>query len=368
MNIKQTQSIVSAIFLFACAYLSNCTDSSSINEGIKFEKISELPITMKSNYWSAKAGDSIFFRALSSLDEEFAVINVKDPANPKIDGYIDSTTLLTYPAETMIPFSLKSGVYNRYQINRIVKYKDLFLVTDYPTATFGASNSHCTLKLFQASNNDLVLIDSLVVTLWDSTSFGYYSCGLNLLQLGDNVIAIQYTLSTMTAWNDFCLPLLLSSTNKIIPYPAIPMGESWDQTGTVGNSEYSAINGCFKNVLILSALKDYGRILETILFDFSTNQQTKTQCSDCSLKSQATCSQGFSNTGIIFSPGVYLYSTGQYFFAASAWDIYGYATALENNTVYRELSNVNIFHDSATKKVFILNNNSLVTLDYHFLN
>ena len=79
-------------------------------EVVRFTKLSDFPIANYSGIAGQK-GDSIILKETTSPKGKNTVINVKDPENPKFDGYIDSIEAMSFPLEALIP------VYLKYQIN-----------------------------------------------------------------------------------------------------------------------------------------------------------------------------------------------------------------------------------------------------------
>lgn len=92
----------------------------------KLSKVSEYPIS--SGGWSARAGDSVILKENNSPADKYTVINIRTPENPEFKGYIDSSTLMTYQANTLIPFFLKYGVSNSSMSQNVIFYNNYLLV------------------------------------------------------------------------------------------------------------------------------------------------------------------------------------------------------------------------------------------------
>jgi hypothetical protein len=139
---------------------------------VRFQKLSDFPVTCDSTGWSARAGNSIILKENPSPTGMFSVINVSNPTNPSFAGYIDSTTVRAYTLQTLIPVFLNYGVSNSYMNIKVVDLGDRMLIA-----------KDNIVRMYQVVSNTLVYIDSVKIS---------GTIRLNLLLLNDTLLGIQY--------------------------------------------------------------------------------------------------------------------------------------------------------------------------------
>jgi hypothetical protein len=315
-----------------------------ITPAISFEKISEIPLA-GANGWSAKVGDSIYFKDSISPANTFTVINVKDPAKPKLDGYIDSSVLAEYPMETLIPIYFKTGVYNVYGGTKVAKYNERVLI---------AENS--TLKMFNVEGDTLAIADFFNLSSSSATAFN-----INFSTSIDSTIAIQYY-SFPAGFGYYKMCLLTQLTSSGIFKVADIMFDMIIQS----SSDFSqpAIHGFFNNIL-LTSISYYipkGGIRTIIGTSISSNRRFEYTCT--------MLDSAVVNTGITLTPTASLYTNGAGFFAAHVWDFRGYEAAKKANTIYLDSTHLNdtlrnILADTISKKIYLIYQTALSVLNYY---
>jgi hypothetical protein len=159
---------------------------------VRFQKLSDYPVSVDSNGWSARAGDSIILRETNApAGTPFTVINVSNPASPVFAGYIDSAAARAYPLQTLIPVFLNYGVSNSYTNTKVISYSDRMLIT-----------KDSTIRMYQVAGSNLVSIDSVTIP----------QVVANLLLLNDTFLIIQSTIYGNNPRNISFYAAYLSST------------------------------------------------------------------------------------------------------------------------------------------------------------
>jgi hypothetical protein len=348
-----------------------------VNTKVVFQKIADFPISLSG--LSAKAGDSIIFKETSSPAGKYSVANVTDPANPKFVGYNDSSALLSYPLQTLIPAFLRFGVYNSVSRTRAIQCGNKMLVS---------SGNSVTMFLIQ--NGNLVSVDSIVLSSEMTMR--------QMLLLNDSVLAVtadsSYSSSAkfglMGSWSTSGTSRVLYSARlsnsgfSSFPSYLIPTrNESYSYSdptisGTNSNSTgYSYIHGCYNENILIS-------IKQSISSNgYSGTHTTASQDSSASavaiydgigaVDSWTNPGNGWpnastTNTGYYLSPTENLCSAGSELFAADIRDLPdGYHTAVANSAVYRDSTSLmpqNILLDTLNKMVYLFYSTKLTILTY----
>jgi hypothetical protein len=207
---------------------------------VKFTKLSAFPITMVSGLsWSAKAGDSIILKEDNSPAGKYSIINIKDPAIPKFDGYVDSAILSSYPIKTLIPVYLKIGRSNNYSGASVINYKDRILSLD----------GSAVLRMYQIQNNNLALIDSLQDNSLQE-----------MILLNDTLLGVITASSEGHILVDSVRPFYLSASG-FSPLPAYFLGK--DNPGTQYWGYQSYIHGAYDNKILISVDYNYNGLPST---------------------------------------------------------------------------------------------------------
>jgi hypothetical protein len=348
-----------------------------MNTTVSFQKLSDVPATLSG--LSVKAGDSIIFKENPSPAGKFTVINVIDPLNPKFDGYIDSTALLSYPQQTLIPAFLKFGVYNSGWQTRVMRSKDMVLVSN------GA-----VLSMYKIANDSLVFIRDSVISqgytirqmlLFTDTlacviaDYSYSSSGNNPLPWStfykySFIYPVQLASSGFSCFPGYQIPAINDASTSFTLH-------SSTSTSSAG---YFNIHGCHDNNIIMSI-----RQWKTSFYTVMTNPPNTSQDSSASVavtdahgSDQTVIPLGnpdagwpnasAANTGCSLSPTEYVYSAGPALFVADIRDLPdGYHTAAANNAVYGDSGAgalQNILLDTITKKAYVFYASKLSILSY----
>lgn len=342
-----------------------------MNTKVVFQKLSDFPITLSG--FSAKAGDSIILKESSAPAEKYSVINVNDPANPQFDGYTDSTVLVSYPQQTLIPAFLQFGVYNSETRTRVIQSKDKMLVSD--------SNG---VKMYQIQNSNLVFSDSFMVSS-KLTMRQIFLLNDTLLSVNADTsysISISYpTYNSGTTDTSHYLYLIKLSNAGFSSFPRfyIPDRDYHYWQMQMGNGVYddysgfSYIHGWYNDAVIISVKQLHSHITNTATTRDSSasvvavneKQGFVSSSTDPSL---AWPNASTSNTGYYLSPTENLCTAGPSLFVADIRDLPdGYQTALANNAVYQWNAAdtlKNILLDTLNKRVYLFYLNKLSILSY----
>ena len=175
---------------------------------LRFFKKSEFPISLTDGI-SAKAGDSIIIKETNSPSEQYSVFNVKDAANPKFDGYIDSTKLLLYPLNTLLPVFLKFNTSNKYQWNKALFFNNnLVVATEQP--------SNYNRSMYRIQDDSLALVNT--IRYRDGN-------GYTVVYLNDSVAAFRSYIDVMRPQmrvNNLSLCKVSSMGISLLPWPIEP--------------------------------------------------------------------------------------------------------------------------------------------------
>lgn len=331
--------------------------SEQTQQPVTFTKLSDFPISMDSGL-SALSGDSLILKESNSPAGKHSAINVKDPVNPKNAGYVDSTTLLSYPTKTLVPVFLKYGVVNSFASKKVCSYNDKILVL-----------RDSVLRRYQIQNNSLVLIDSL-------KSFK----GNSILLLGDTAtLAVQYTQGFGVGFDCYFYPIqIFHSGFSVLP-------EYWlgsEIRLTAGNLIQTNIQGVFDSKIIISAnnirygVISNGESTDAIIYDISLKHAIRLP--------QVSSLLNSTNTGNYISAAENLttsitdeesilpagYSTNfTELFISDIRNLHSYEFALSHNGLYRDTVHTkdqlkNILLDTAGKKVYLVFSTNLTILSY----
>jgi hypothetical protein len=329
-------------------------------------KIRSIPLSVDSG-WSAKAGDSIIVKEKSAPEGKFTVLNVKDPKNPKFDGYTDSATLLKYPVGTLIPVFLRYGTNDNYGNAYLIKAKNNVLMLN--KQTYGNA-----IYRFKISDDSLDLVDSIKVS--SIVGGGAYFSEVKIINdslfstttmSSDNAIRPSYTYyyTIFEIWSEIVRPLLTTDAGGSSIY------------GVVNCS--SSILGAINNqILIINQISSRGDVIEkAIIGDVFGNHIVRFN------RHEPYTNAYFTGIGLLNGNNLYThrinriglsvqlaeYHLDLYF--ANPWDARGYETAVANNAVYIDSTHKqnnlkNIFVDSVQKAVYLVFDDALTVLAYEF--
>jgi hypothetical protein len=343
---------------------------------VTFEKLGDFPISVTGG-WSAKAGDSIILQENPSPQGEYTIINVSDPSHMKFDGYVDSTTLSTYPLPTLIPVFLKFGVSNSYSYTNVVNYKDRIVVLH----NYGGGGQpyiipYVTLYRYQIENDGLVFIDSLRKK---SENAGNLSA-VSLLLLNDTLLCVQYEVgygAGQPAMSCF-FPTYLSSTG-FISFPECTLGTNgYDEGNDYFFSRFYFRSDTDNKICVTI---DYSRFIERSYINSSSNLIVNDPSLNRAIEiSGNNLYANAYNTGHYISSTEFLCTING---SANFWsnvlptEIFAsnfgisrpYQFAIKNNAVYRDTVHKqnqlkNILLDSLNKKIYLIFDNNLTVLSY----
>lgn len=220
------------------------------NQIAKFTKLSNYAIS-DSGGWSAIAGDSIILKETTAPTGKYTVINVKNPAVPISEGYIDSTTLMSYPMSTLIPAYLKFGVSNGFgPAGTSIIYEGGDIIVGQTTM----------IRLYQVGASGLSQFDSLKIDTCYECSQGI----TGMLRLNDSVIVISEEQRSEVSTLYLCFPLqkfatgyIKDSTVQIGSYyihsDGVQNDASFIRGLNNGNLEIAVNNNCFGGFVSLSS-------------------------------------------------------------------------------------------------------------------
>jgi hypothetical protein len=347
-----------------------------ISSNVVFQKLSDFPVTLSG--LSARAGDTIIFKESTAPTGKYSIVNVTDPVNPKFDGYIDSTALLSYPLQTLIPAFLQFNISNNLTRTRAVQYKDKMLISPGNGVT-----------MYQIQNGSLVSVDSLVLSSRMTMR--------QMLLLNDSLLAITAdssysssgTFGLMGSWstsgtagNLYSARLSNSGFSSFPGYliPAQNGSYSYsDPTMSGSNSNstsYSYIHGCYNENILISIKQSNSSTGYSGTHPYSNKDSSASAVAVNggigTVDTWTNPNNGWpnastTNTGYYLSPTENLCMAGSALFAADVRDFPdGYQTAVANNAVYRDsiAGLQNILLDTLKKMVYLLHSNDLLILSY----
>lgn len=195
---------------------------------VKFTKLSDIPLNY--SIWSVKVGDSIILKENPSPAGKFTIINIKDPTVPKFDGYIDSSVLVNYPLQTLIPIILTKGITTYYGFSYVAKLGENILVT-----------TDTSINMYHISNNQLLYVDH------------FYGPSPGFLPLNDTLVAAQYNFSccgNMPEGANLCFSPLKLSSSGLSSLPQYNFGLSG-----YGQNIQTNIQGVCDNNIFISMKK-----------------------------------------------------------------------------------------------------------------
>jgi hypothetical protein len=334
------------------------------NNSVHFEKIGSIPVAMDSGGWSAKKGDSIILKENPSAEGKFTVLNVADPANPKFDGYIDSATLLTYPAETLIPVFLGYGVKNTYGNNSLVKMKDEIIIS-----------SGGEIRRFRVNGNGLDLIDSLNADSIGTVSGGYFS---GVTSINDSVFAVTLQTSYNPIRPAYNLYSAIFNIGSAELRPLLVVSAGSYSSYIDGSNPFFVVLGVRNTQILASSYQPRMPIGEETIIGCLTGGYLWKVPRRMPLTNAC-------NTGFALSKGYNLYTNSLSFnpaatqtaispielYAANPWDLRGYETATANNAVFIDSTHKqkklnNMIADTTAKVIYLVFNDVLTVLKYEF--
>jgi hypothetical protein len=329
--------------------------SEQIAQPVTFTKLSDFPISMDSGL-SALAGDSLILKEHLSPTGKYTAINIKDPAHPNFDGYVDSTALLSYPVKTLLPVFLKYGVVNSFARKKVCLYNEKILVLQ-----------DSTLRRYQVQNNSLVMFDSL-------KSFK----GNSILLLDTTILAVQYEVVVSTSFivEHYFYPVQVSPAGFSL-LPECYLGR------TGGNSTLNYVIGVnflrvLNNNMIISVSwwstgMAHG-IYPTyvIVYDISTNRNINlpdvtSYVNGSNTGNYISATENLSTTTNLTAYGYTTTATG--LFVSDVRNLHSYEFASSHNGIYQDTVHKksqlqNILLDTAGRKVYLVFSTNLTILSY----
>jgi hypothetical protein len=317
---------------------------------VTFTKLVDFPISPGG--LSALAGDSLILKEDSTPAGKFSAINIKDPAHPKFDGFVDSTALLAYPLKTLIPIFLKFGVVNRYWSRKACIYNNRLLVLQ-----------DSVLKRYTIQNNNLFVIDSLnsftgnSINLLDTTLLGV----LNIDPPGG------------LASRSYFYPVKMSPV-RFSSLPACYLGANYCCLSMYRQTEpdiRGALNGRIfvsVNTTFLRTAANMVTETDELVYDVTLNRMIRlpnirsyvkglnTGCYVSAME-ELTAAIGYTNNN----------SISMEFFVSDIRNLHSYEFALSQNAVYRDTANgllQNILLDTAGRKIYLVFSTNLTILSY----
>lgn len=339
-------------------------------QAVRFNKIGTFPLSVDSG-WSAKVGDSIILKENPSPEGKFSVLNVKDPKDPKFEGYADSATLLNYPAWTLIPTFLKYGIDDNYKKSAIIKVQNHILMLNKP--------SYCTAMYhFKINGTSVAFVDSIKVdSLAGITNFGYGAYFTEVNFINDTFFAVITKVRDPAVnhptYYYYCTIFEVGSPIGRPPLTA-PVG-SYSSYGT---NYFSSILGVINNQVLIVCQNGVGSNYnpqneEAIIGDVFENHIWR------GIRCEPFSNALFTGKTILKDNNLYTNRwympigtpPGVELFSAHPWDARGYETATANNAIYVDSTHKqnmlkNIFADTAKKVVYLVFNDVLTVLGYEF--
>ncbi|MGA3050946.1 MAG: hypothetical protein ABSE00_03390 [Chitinispirillaceae bacterium] len=328
---------------------------------IKFTKVGNFAVTDTIGGWSALVGDSIYLKEATTPAGKFTVINVSNPAAP-VRGAIDSTVLLTYPLNTLIPVFIQysgktvydtEGIYG--SIERIFNYQDKTLMVSYNSYSFGTVVLPAiTVTLLQNSGSNLTVLNSFAIYTSGNITTVYFD---GVSRFNDSTFGLEYW--TYGGNGDiYLLPFEISGSQLIqygdpdINHFNITSGQEFNQT--------NYICGLYDNTILIPDASIYTPTLFGLqIYDLTT----KTLVNDTASETRGTSQ----NSGCYFNSTMYFSDDPPYIYATDVRDVNGYATAFANNALYSDTgygTRQNLFIDTTRQLLFILYKTNLSTFSY----
>jgi len=320
-----------------------------------FTELSTFPIS-DSNGWTALAGDSIIMHEKNDPAGKFTTINIANPASPLFAGYIDSSILIAYPQQTLIPAYLKFGVSNGYG----------------PTGThvLGLNNSNTILvvqdsavQLFDITNNSLSSIATFICS------------GLTgILLLNDSMIGALYTFSQQVVFQypdstaNFLYPIKVNKSG-FIKHTAIPIsinGIFCNIDACYSKSSLSYVRGAHNSIMINGISSSFPLGVS----EGGTWIAPQVQIYDTGLKKSVFLGDDVDtitpNSGYYFSPTQFLSMNTNNIYAEDIMDLHAYKTALALNAVLPDSlhSRQSVLVDTVNKRLYIFYPTAMVTYSY----
>ncbi len=303
---------------------------------LKFTKVGNFPVADTAG-WSALVGDSLYLKENTTAAGQFAVINLKNPAAP-VSGTIDSTSLLNYPMNTLIPVFIKYGLKNAYGVSPagVFRYQDNILLAQ--TTTSGA-----LIKLMQVNGSALTLLDSF------SMGVGMRSSISGVQRINDSTFyLLYYGMSDVGFDSYYFLPFKISSA-RLIQYTGSALFSLSDPV------LLESICGLYNNKILMASGSSFGMQV----FDLAR---------DALVSGGIGPNTGLSpNSGHWFNSTMYFSDDTPYVYASDVRDVAGRTTASANNALSIDTgwgARQNLLIDTTRKLLFILYKANLSTFSY----
>ena len=328
---------------------------------VRLEKLGEVPVS--ATIWSAQAGDSIICKENPSPDGKFSVINVKDSKHPKFEGYLDSTSLLSYPLQTLLPVFMKYGVSNSYTKRNVIQCKDIMLVL-----------KDSIISMHKIQNNNMAFIDSFrIIKNGDLET--------KILLLSDTILVVQFNRKDNSSSTTVFLIPIFPSPSGFGNLPEIEIGYDHYRPSS-SNYSWPYIHGYYnKNVIISQdGIKGGTGLPPTIywhnllIYDSYLNRRVE-------LPGNMPYANAY-NTGLYISAldnlCTYDYMSSPHgqsenvpteLFVCNVLNPYSRTFDSLNNAIYRDTVHTqnqlqNILLDTLNKRVFLIFDNNLTVLGY----
>jgi hypothetical protein len=341
---------------------------------VKFQKLSDYPIAFGGI--SAMAGDSIILKENPSPAGKYTAINVENPVNPKFDGYVDSTALMSYPLQTLIPAFLQFGISNSISGRHVIQYKDKMLIWQGNV-----------VSMYQIQSSNLTFVDSIAITSGITIN--------QMMPLNDSVLAVIADSSWDTSglpsyypWSKrgtlfYSYPAQMTDAG-FLSFPRYLATSDYSSTatgpsqyfGSTDTSGYLYIHGSYNGTTLNSTKRVHS---SRICFGSQCNGTRDSTASIVMSKGTRKIISNWSdpskgsfnskNTGNYFSPTENLCTIGDTaLFVSDIRELPdGYHTALINNAIYLDAaagSIRNLLLDTLNKKLYLFYSSKLSILSY----
>jgi hypothetical protein len=334
--------------VLSIAYSTFTFKSQEPQQIAKFTKLANCPIS-DSGGWAAIAGDSIILKENNAPAGKFTAINITTPAAPTFAGYIDSTTLLSYPLQTLIPVYLQYGVKNGYGAaeTQVLHFNNQVVIIQ-----------GTTISLFQIAGTNLTSLNSVTI------SGDIFST----LQLNDSLFAVQFAIS-QPGESDYaayyCLPVKISA-NQLVKLDPTFTGYAYDHmTDSYPNNSYAYNRGLFNSIIFIPVnwigpgLNYYNMIICDIDLNRTyiapgTSARTFTNNSGYYLSATQFLSQDSIHSNAVYAENII--------------DLNAYQTAVSQNAVFTDSFSTrqNVLVDTVNKRLYILYKTNMSIFSYAF--
>jgi hypothetical protein len=347
---------------------------------IRFQKLSDSPVSVDSTGWSALYQNEIMLKENTGPADSFTVIDVSTPTNPQRMSCMDSAAARRLSLQTMIPVFLYFNVSNRYANMKVVNLSGSRMLI--------AKDS--TVGMYQISGSNLINLASYTV-------HGLGNNNLNLMSFTDSLLGIQSSVYRNEYSQDdrgfyFTIVKLLL-TSPWFTTPAINLDMAtywWYDMGTLSVLYEASRRPYFHGVASQDLLISYD--MSTVqhcacippdlasyyhgLVGYNTSTLTPRSIScDMPYANAYNTNQYFSATENLCTGGFYPYmfqpscNGPTKLFAAAIGDFWPYSTASADSAIYLDTVHLqcqiqNIILDTLAQRVYLIFNNNMTILGY----